>query len=200
MKLKYVGAKPKVSQYGIQFDQTKPDKYTFIHAAIELLETLNTEMKSGKNLYLHNIDTREYTSDVLNDKIGKYCPDMEQESDQLQEKTNELINEYKQKVKENVHLNNDERTAWLGNIDIMRDYYLQYITNEFAYNCLLNTFADKLHSMYILEMTFPLGRNYGLVCGDLIVILRDHKPPYDAILDVIERDDATVGRLNMNRK
>jgi len=200
MKLKYVGAKPKVSQHGVQFDQTKPDKYTFIHAAIELLETLNTEMKSEKNLYLHNINTKEYTSDELNDKIGIYCPDMEQESDQLQEKTNELINEYREKVKANANLNNDERTAWLGNVDIMRDYYLQYITNESAYNCLLNTLADKLHTMHIAEMTFPLGRNYGLVCGDLINILRDRKPPYDAMLDVMERDGAAVGRLNMNRK
>ncbi len=41
MELKYVGAKPKVSGKGVSFDQTKPDKYTFLTAAVELLEAFD---------------------------------------------------------------------------------------------------------------------------------------------------------------
>lgn len=199
MKLKYVGAKPKVSQHGVHFDQTKPDKYTFIHAAIELLETLNSELKKDQGLYLHTIDTKEYTHNQLQDQLKKHCPNMEKIFESREEQTVELINAYREKVKQNKTLSHDERVAWLGNIDIMRDYYMQYITNEVAYNCTLHRIADLLHEEDITEVTFPLGRNYGLVSSHLIDILRDHKPPYDATLDVVERDGNPVGRLNMNR-
>ena len=199
MNLKYVGAKPKVSQHGVQFDQTKPDKYTFMHAAIELLETLNSELKEGQELYLHTIDTREYTHDVLEEKLKYYCPNMEKVLETCEEKTDVLIAKYRKKVEENTHLNYDERTAWLGNIDIMHDYYMQYISNETAYACLLQKLADTLHEKHIAEMTFPLRRNYGLVAGHLILLLKEHKPPYDASLNVLVRDGMTIGRLDMNR-
>jgi len=36
MQLKYVGAMPVVSEKGVGFDKTKPDKFTFLYAAVEL--------------------------------------------------------------------------------------------------------------------------------------------------------------------
>jgi hypothetical protein len=144
MELKYVGAKPKVSGKGVTFDQTKPDRYTFLTAAVELLEALSFE--------------------VTEDTVGA-----------------------------------DERRAWLGNIEIMRDYYLQYITNESAYQCALDALADKIHQSHIEEVTFPLGRNHGLVLSHLVDVLRDHRPPYDATLSFETKEGETFGKLDMNR-
>ncbi len=50
MELKYVGAKPAVSARGVSFDQTKPDRYTFLNAAVELLEVLSIEVKDGETV------------------------------------------------------------------------------------------------------------------------------------------------------
>jgi hypothetical protein len=199
MELKYVGARPTVSQHGINFDQTKPDKYTYLGAAIELLDALDFKDNGDKSLHLYHVDHKEYNSRQLLEALKKYCKNIDEIFETREEKTNAIIQEYRNKVKENERLTSDERSAWLGNIDIMRDYYLQYITNESAYNCILQALADRIHQANIEEITFSIGRNYGLVMGHLLEVLKNHKPPYDASLDFIEKDATVLGKLDLNR-
>jgi len=199
MELKYVGAKPKVSGRGVTFDQTKPDRYTFLTAAVELLEALSFEVTEDKKIYLYNVSGKEYSGRELVELLKKHCANPEEAFANLQEKTNALIEKYASRVKENDTISADERRAWLGNIEIMRDYYLQYITNESAYQCALNALADKIHDSHIEEVTFPLGRNHGLVLSHLVDVLRDHKPPYDATLSIEAKEGEPFGKLDMNR-
>ena len=199
MELKYVGAKPKVSGKGVTFDQTKPDRYTFLTAAVELLEALSFEVTEDKKIYLYNVVRKEYSSSELLELLKKHCTDLDDVFASREEKTNELIEKYISRVKENDTVSADERRAWLGNIEIMRDYYLQYITNESAYQCALDALADKIHQAHIEEVTFPLGRNHGLVLSHLVDVLRDHRPPYDATLSIETKDGETFGKLDMNR-
>jgi len=199
MELKYVGAKPRVSGRGVSFDQSQPDNYTFLTAAVELLEALSFEVTADKKIYLTPVSGKEYSGRELFELLKKHCSDLEDVFDSREEKTNALIEDYIEKVKENDKISADERRAWLGNIDIMRDYYLQYITNESAYQSALNALADKIHTSHIEEITFPLGRNHGLVLSHLIDVLQDHKPHYDATLTIEAKADEPHGKLNMNR-
>ncbi len=199
MELKYVGAKPIVSQHGVSFDKSKPDSYTFLQAAVELLEALSFESSDNKRMNLYNISTKELSAKKLTELLKKYCNNINDIFDSREEKTNELIKKYINQVKENSKLTPDERKAWLGNVAIMRDYYLQYVTNESAYDCALDALADKIHQAHIEEIVFPLGRNHGLVLSHLIPILTDRKPPYDAMMTAMENDSGIVGLLNMNR-
>jgi hypothetical protein len=199
MELKYVGAKPVVSSKGVSFDQSKPDKYTFLNAAVELLEALSFEPTDEKKIYLYNISGKEHSGRELIELLKKYCTNLDDIFSSREEKTNELIKKYIDRVEANPKLNADERRAWLGNIAIMRDYYLQYITNESAYECALNALADKIHNSHIEEITFTLGRNYGLVLSHLIQVLTDHKPPYDAELIFEKKDGKAIGKLDMHR-
>ena len=199
MELKYVGAKPKVSGKGVTFDQTKPDRYTFLTAAVELLEALSFEVTEDKKIYLYNVVRKEYSSSELLELLKKHCTDLDDVFASREEKTNELIEKYISRVKENDTVSTDERRAWLGNIEIMRDYYLQYITNESAYQCALDALADKIHQSHIEEVTFPLGRNHGLVLSHLVQVLTDHRPPYDATLSIEVKEGETFGKLDMNR-
>jgi len=199
IKLKYVGSRPKVSGKGVTFDQTKPDRYTFLNAAIELLEALSFEAKEGKKVYLYDVNKKEYSSRKLTELLTKYCGDLDAIFNTREETTNALIKKYINRVKKNEKIGKDERKAWLGNIKIMRDYYLQYVTNESAYECALNALADMIHSSHIDTVTFPLGRNHGLVLSHLVHVLRDHKPPYDATMRVKDNKGVAVGELDMNR-
>jgi hypothetical protein len=199
IKLKYVGAKPKVSGKGVTFDQTKPDRYTFLNAAVELLEALSFELKKDKKVYLHDVQKKEYNSRKLTELLKKHCGDLDAIFDSREETTKEMIKKYTDKVKKNDKIGKDERRAWLGNIKVMHDYYLQYVTNESAYECALNALADKIHKSHIETVTFPLGRNHGLVLSHLVDVLRDHKPPYDVTLSVEDKDGVAVGKLDMNR-
>ena len=199
MKLKYVGAKPMVSGRGVTFDQTEPDKYTYLNATVELLEALSFEPTEDKKIYLYDVKAKEHNGSELIELLRKHCADPEEAFTDLQEKTEALIKKYTDKVEANDTLSPDERRAWLGNIKIMTDYYLQYVTNESAYECALNALADKIHKSHIEEIAFTLGRDYGLVLSHLVDVLRDHKPPYDATLSVVDKDGEKVGNLDMNR-
>jgi len=197
--LKYVGAKPRVSQKGVSFDVSKPDSYTFLSAAVELLETIDFDATDEKQVNLHEIRNREYNSKEFVTLVERYCEDIDTVFDGGQADTEALIAQYRKKVEANPNLSFDERRAWLGNIDIMHDYYLQYMTNERAYRCLLNVLADKMHQNHIETLGVPLGRNYGLVLGDLVDVLRDHKPPYDATMRIEEHNGIGYAVLDMNR-
>jgi len=199
IKLKYVGAKPKVSGKGVTFDQTKPDRYTFLNAAVELLEALSFEAKKDKEVYLYDVHKKEYNSRKLTELLKKHCGDLDAVFDSREETTKAMIKKYTDKVKKNTKVGKDERSAWLGNIKVMNDYYLQYVTNESAYECALTALAKKIHKSHIETITFPLGRNHGLVLSHLVDVLRDHKPPYDATLSVEDKDGIAVGKLDMNR-
>jgi len=199
MELKYVGARPIVSQHGVSFDKTKPDSYTFLNAAVELLEALSFDEVVDKKVYLHNFSGKEYSSRQLVDLLEKHCTDTNEIFASHEEETTEMVEKYTHDVEKNDKLTPDERRAWLGNIAIMRDYYLQYKINENAYKCALKALADEIHNAHIEEVTFSLGRNYGLVVSHLIQVLAEHKPPYDATISFEEKDGNPAGILNMNR-
>jgi hypothetical protein len=199
MQLKYVGAKPNVSAKGVSFDQTKPDKYTFLNAAIELLEALETAEVEDREVDLTAMEPKIYNSSEMMELVTKHCPDLEAIFGTREEKTKALIDKYTLRVQNNANINEDERRAWLGNIHIMRDYYLQYVTNENAYECALDALADKITSAHINIIRFSLGNNYALVSGHLIPVLRDHTPPYDAELTIEHRNGIAIGKLDMHR-
>jgi len=194
MKLHYVGAKPVVNHRGVSFDDTKPDRYSFISPAIELLETLDFDTEQEEH-HLHEPRKKPYHGEELETKVREYCDDIEGMLAETEAKTRELIADLERKVSEASQLSPDEKRAWLGNIASMRDYYLQYIINETVYRCLLRKLADRFLRSNIREITFPLKNNYGLTLQDLTYILKDHKPPFDAEIRVEKGDRGLYGRF-----
>ena len=199
MQLKYVGAKPSVSGRGVSFDQTKPDRYTFLNAAFELLEALEHAAVTDRTVDLNSMQMKIYSGSQMQDLMEKYCPEFATMHEAREKKTKELIEKYTLRVKNNANISEDERRAWLNNIKIMYNYYLQYVTNEMAYECALDTLADKLSHDHINIVIFPLGHNYGLVFSHLIHVLTDHKPPADAEISMIEMNHQTVGQFDMHK-
>ena len=131
MKLQYVGARPIVSKNGVSFDQTKPDKYTFLPVAIELLEALDSVQADENGVIdLKNLDAREYRPSVLLELLKKHCDDMLPLAEESDRETEAWIDEMQERVKKSTSLSPNDRTALSGNIRIMRDYYRQYMINE----------------------------------------------------------------------
>lgn len=194
MKLYEVGPKPIVNHRGVSFDTTQPDRYAFLSPALELLETLDFDTEREEQ-HIKRPRSLPYRGDELEQKVREYCDDIDALLDERERKTRELIAELQRKVEETQRLSPDEKRAWLGNIDTMREYYLQYVTNQTVYLCLLRKLADRFVRSHISSITFPLRNNYGMVLGDLIHILRDHKPPFDGEITVEKSDGTLVGRF-----
>lgn len=199
MELKYVGAMPNVSAKGVGFDQTKPDKYTFLNAAVELLEALSFG-PTETTQHLYNTQGKEYGASELMQMLEKYCDNIAEVFSTREEKSNALVEGLVSRVKKNSTISDDERRAWLNNIDLMRDYYLQYVTNESAYNCALNALAQAIHDARIKEITIPMFRNYGLVLHDLRHVLENRKSPIDSELNIENKDDEFIGKMTLRHR
>jgi len=194
MKLQYVGDMPEVSKNGVGFDHAKVDKYTYLTAAVELLDALSYGATETTQ-HLYNSKGQEFNSQELLELLNKFCKDLNQLFKQCQEKSNTLVESLIQRVKDNNSLTLDERTAWLNNIDIMRDYYLQHVTNATAYECALNALADEVHVAKVQEVSIPLFRNYGVVLDDLTKVLENRKSPIDSTMKIEATADGLLGTV-----
>lgn len=199
MTLKYVGAMPVVSEKGVGFDQTKPDKYTFLNAAIELLEALSFGATETTK-HLHNTNGEEYSSTELMDLLKKFCPDIKKVFSSTEAKTDALKADLIKRVNEHKNLNDDGRRAWLNNIELMSDYYYQFVTNEAAYQCALEALGQAIHDARIYEVSFPMYRNYGLVLHDLDYVMRHRKSPIDSALTMEPGKDGLIGKLSITHR
>jgi len=199
MELKYVGPMPVVSDRGIGFDQTKPDKFTFLNAAVELLEALSFG-PTETTKHLHKTNTEEYSADELLDHLKKNCSNIEEVFSTNQAKTDLLKEELIKRVNENKNLNENARKAWLKNIELMSEYYYQYVTNELAYKCALDALGQAIHEARIKEVTFPMFKNYGFVVHDLLYVLGQRKSPIDGILNIDTEHDGVFGKLSLSHR
>jgi len=199
MELKYVGAMPQVSAKGVGFDETKQDKYTFLNAAVELIEALSFGATENTQ-HLYNVRGKEYNGKEIMDILKKHCTDINAVFSSRDEKSKELIGELILRVHNNTTINEDERQAWLNNIALMSDYYMQHVINESAYNCALNILSDEIHDARIQKITVPMFRNYGIVFHDLLYILEHRKSPIDAKLSIEHPEDGYVGILSITHR
>ncbi len=196
MEFKYVGAMPVVSEKGVGFDETKPDKYTFLNATIELLEALSYGATETTK-HLHNVSGREYSGLELMELLRKYSSDLDTDIKTSASKAEVLVNDLIQRVHENTMINEDGRRAWLNNIELMKEYYYQYVLNETAYKCALEALGQEIHDARVKEVTFPMFRNYGLVLHDLDYILQHRKSPIDSNLAVETGKEGLFGKLTI---
>jgi len=199
MKLKYVGDLPSVSDKGVGFDKTQPDKYNLLQPAVELLESLSYGATETTQ-HLHNLSGQSYSDEDLLEMLKKHCVDTKSMFATCEDKTNDLIERLITRVLENTTISEDGRRAWLNNIKLMRDYYLQYVINETAYNCTLDALAQQIKVAKVKEVVFPMYKNYGTVLHELIYVLAHLKSPIDAVLSVEAGSDKFEGKFSISHR
>ena len=199
MELKYVGDMPIVSKHGVSFDHTQVDKYTYLTAAVELLEALSYG-PTETTQHLYNSRGDEYSASELLELLKKFCKNIDELFDKRHERANELVHGLVDRVEDNDSLTNDERKAWLNNIDMMRDYYLQYITNSSAYECALEALSEEIHIAKVKEVIIPLFRNYGMVLSDLTSVLEARKSPIDSDMEVKTTSNGLIGIVKFSHR
>ena len=199
MKLKYVGDLPNVTSKGVGFDQSKPDKYTFLTPAVELLEALSYG-PTETTRHLYNLNGQSYSDEDLLNLLTKHCSDLETVLKLRDAKSDALKEDLLKRIDENSVISDEERTAWRNNIGYMEAYYRQYVTNESAYTCALEALAKAVKAAQIKEISFPMFKNYGSVLHDLITVLAKQKPPIDAELSIDAKDNTFEGKLTITHR
>jgi len=196
MQLKYVGDLPIVSKGGVGFDHTQPDKYTYLQAAAELLEALSYgETETTQHLY--NVESKILSERDLYDLLHKHIEDMEALISFRDKKAEEYVNDLIQRVESNDALTEDEKSAWLGNIALMKSYFIQYVTNQTSYEAALDALGDAVHKGKIKEITVPMFKNYAMVLNDLSGVLESRKAPIDSELVIKEEKEKLIAVLSI---
>jgi len=195
MKLKYVGNMPIVSKNGVGFDPLQPDKYLYLHAALELLEALSYGA-TEQTQHLYKTEHKDIKANELLEGLKKYIKNLDEIYETREAKAEEHVEELIQRVHDNDSLTVDEKQAWLNNIEIMKEYYLQYITNKIVYEAALNALADEIAVAKVKKVTIPMFRNYGIVLKDLQNVLENRKAPIDSQMEVESTKNGIVGTIS----
>ena len=194
MELKYVGDLPQVSKTGVTFDHSRPDKYTYLTATVELLEALSYgETETTKHLYTSK--HKELNASEILDLLKKFCPDLNKVFETKDDKAKEFVDDLKQRVKENTTLTDAGRETWSRNIDLMTDYYLQYVTNKSAYECAVSALGEEIKSAKVQSLDVPLFRNYGFVLNDLKNSLMLKKAPIDSDIQINQTEKGLLATM-----
>jgi len=194
MQLKYVGDLPIVSKGGVSFDHTQTDKYRYLQATAELLEALSYgATQTTKHLY--NAQDKEISSQELTELLKKHVKNIDEIEREHELKADAYVANLIARVHDNDSLSADEKLAWLGNIELMREYFLQYVINKSAYEAALNALSDEIHDGKIAEVSVPMFKNYGMVLHDLVGILERRKSPIDSEIKIEQKNDEVICTL-----
>ena len=199
MQLKHVGDMPVVSKSGVTFDRMNPDKYSYLQAACELLEALSYgATETTKHLY--NAKDKTANSDELLEQLKKYVKNIDELIVKRDKKATMLVEDLIQRVESNDSLTLDEKTAWLGNIDMMKEYFYQFVTNQTAYEAALDALSDEVHDGKIQEISVPMFKNYAMVLNDLVSVLEARKAPIDSEMKIEPKGNELIGTLYITHK
>lgn len=201
MKLQFVGPKPIVSQHGITFDKNQPDCFIYIYTVVQfikLVEDFDTEANGGV-LNILNYHREIIDNDRLNEYVRSICSEnIENILRQSDEALQSYIESNKNKIEHNQKLEPDEKRAWLGNIEITREYCRQFFLNETVYSRLLEKLAHKICERKIKKIVYRFKGNFANVFFALEKMLAEHKPPVIADMYIEAKEGKLLGILNIN--
>ena len=152
LKLHYSGPKPTINQHGVFFKNGKIDKYLYLPISIRILRTIDKEYKIQKshNIYIDNHDN--FSDEEMLETIKEYEPKLEEHVEAEERVYEQHIANIIEKVKNKSYLNEEEKTVWLKNIEIMKPYLLQREINKLYYIHSIKHIKKLIHKDKISEI------------------------------------------------
>jgi len=196
MDLKYVGDLPKVSKHGVSFDHSRPDKYMYLQAAAQLLEALSYGA-TETTTHLYNTKDKDVSPSELLILLKKHVNNIDEVFDAREEKASKYVQDLIERVNDNDALATDDKTAWLGNIKLMKEYFFQYVANDSVYRAALSALSDEVYEGKIKEVSVPMFKNYGMVLNDLVDVLANRKAPIDSEITIEDIKGELIGTLRI---
>ncbi|MEA2019372.1 MAG: hypothetical protein U9N59_13120 [Campylobacterota bacterium] len=159
MTIKYAGPRPEISQHGIQFKDGKEDKYVYLLIAMQILKAIDKNYEDHKS-YSYGVDTKRIPDDQLLDMILKYEPEIEHHVQNEEQNYKKKLDTEFEQIKQRKDLKDIEKTAWLNNLDIMREYRIQRAINKIYYIHSIKHIAQVIKREKIKEIDTPFYEKY----------------------------------------
>ena len=196
MELKYVGPKPIISHTGIEFDNNKDDKYSYLNIVVQLIKALSHNYYEDRT-YQYNTDTTRFKSDELLHELSKVCPNlsalMEKENHHIEEEIEHSI----QRANESETLTNEDKEVLKKNIEIMHDYLVQRSINKSVYYCAINTLTELVKKDHIDYIIVPMFQNFAHVLHSVQGVLREQRFSIDSKLEIYQENGKLLVKLQV---
>ena len=194
MKLRYVGPKPIISHTGIQFDNNKDDKYSYLNIVIQFIKALDHSYIENR-VYNYDIDSKRLSDRELEDEIKKICPNIEVLLEKQNHNIEDEIEHNLQRAHENKILSEVDKEILQNNIKIMHDYMVQRSINKSVYYCAINALAEILKRDHIDYVVAPMFQNFNHVFHSVQGVLKRLKYPIDTDLQIYMQDGKLYTKL-----
>ncbi len=187
MKIEYAGPKPIISEHGISFKEGKEDKYAYLKYALQILDAISHEYE-GKKAYTYNIADKNITDNEMNDILLKYHSDMECIMNSELDIYNKSLESEKNDVQNHPKLNDEEKYAYLGNLEVMKDYRIQRVKNKLFYIHVIKTIKEQILEHKIKELNTPFNEKFWHVFQTIQGELSSSKSSISATIKTQELD------------
>lgn len=196
MQVKYVGPKPLISETGISFDSQHDDRYTYLNIAVQLLQALDHHYFEEKTYY-YAVDSQRLSDNEIVEGLKTYCSDLETMVQQSIDTEQSVIDSEIRRAKEKSNISEEAKEILLKNIEIMRNYRLQYATNETLYNCAVRSLAKQVRQEHIDYIVVPLFQRFAAVLHSVQDELSSQKVPLDSKMEIYEEDGKLMARMEV---
>ncbi|WP_345974109.1 hypothetical protein [Sulfurimonas sp. HSL3-7] len=199
MQINYVGPKPIISKSGITFDPEHDDRYTYLNIIVQLLQALGSD-SFEENTYQYPADTKRLDDNEILAGIRDYCGDLDTKVKENIGKENKRIDNEIKEAKENKALSQSEQDALINNIELMRNYRLQYITNETLYNSAVKNLTLQVQKAHIDYIIVPMFQRFASILHSIQNEIAQHKIPIDTKMSIYEEDGKLMAKLEVKNR
>ncbi len=196
MELKYVGPKPIISHRGIEFDNNKEDKFTYINIAVQLIKALSHDYFEDKK-YVYHTENQRLSNEELFRELTQLCPNLENLIAKTNHNIEDEIEHNIQRANENEVLRDEDKAVLKTNIELMHDYIIQRSVNKSVYYCVINILAELLTKDHIDYIVTPMFQSFSHVLHSVQGVLKGQKKPVDTKLDIYQENGALLVRLQV---
>jgi hypothetical protein len=196
MKLKYVGPKPIISHTGIEFDNNKDDKFTYLNIIVQLLKAVDHDYIEDKT-YTYQTDSKRLSLDEIIVELKKYCPNLNMMMNERSKIAEEEVEHDIKRATENNFLDHENKLILKNNIEIMKEYIIQRAINKTAYYCAIDALANILKKDHIDYVIAPMFQKFAHVLHSVQGSLRKQKFPIDTKLDVYQENGKLLVKLKV---
>ncbi|MBD3840641.1 MAG: hypothetical protein IE909_01935 [Campylobacterales bacterium] len=159
MKVSYSGPRPSISQHGIVFHDGKEDKYVYLIIALQILNAIDKDYEEHKS-YSYDTNTKRLSDDEMIAILTQYDSNLEKIAEQEALSYQLKLDEEEQEIALRKDLEDVERTAWINNLKIMREYRIQRAVNKIYYMHAVEYIANVIKREHIKEIDTPFYEKY----------------------------------------
>ncbi len=194
MKIEYSGPSPVISERGISFKDGKADKYNYLRIAIQILNAISHEY-DGHKIYTYDVNERRINGEEMLAAILKFHPDVEEVMNEEIKSFLQYLEEEKDEVNNRASLNKDEKEVYINNLNIMKDYRVQRMTNKFFYKHVVETIKEQIVLNKIKELNTPFYENFWHVLQSIQGELAGAKSSINTKLETLEKNNVLTVKL-----